>query len=94
MVVRCLKNVLIWMFIKVHSSTLLINSKYLVEQEGKNRTCPVPSCYIALREEPLKNDAIHITSVILSSSTFARQGDKVEHCFEPVANHSAIKFVG
>jgi hypothetical protein len=42
MVVRCLKNVLIWMFIKVHSSTLLINSKYLVEQEGRTGLVQFP----------------------------------------------------
>jgi hypothetical protein len=28
----------------------------------------------------------------LVSSAFTLQGDKIEHCFEPISNHSAIKF--
>lgn len=79
-------------FIKPNFFILLINSKYPVGQEDKNRTCPVPSCYIALREEPLKNSAFNIASVILFSSTFARNRDKVEHHFEAVSNHPAVKF--
>ena len=79
-------------FIKPNFAILLINSKYSVRQENKNRACPVLSCYIALREEPLNNDVFHITSGILFSSAFALQCDKAEHHFEAVANHPAIKF--
>ena len=81
-----------YMFINVHFSILLISSKYPVGQEDKNRTCPVPSCYIALYEEPLSDDAFHIISGILFSSAFASQIDIVEHYLKTVANHSAIEF--
>lgn len=95
MVIRMLKSLnhtyLTNSGIKPNFFILLINSKYTVWQEDKNRTCPVPSYYIALREEPLKNDAFNIASVILFSSTFARHRDKVEHHFEAVANHSAVE---
>ena len=87
-----LQNAIMIIFIKPCFIILLIYSKYPVGQEDMNRTCPVPSCYIALREEPLNNDAFHTTSVILFSSTFARYRNKVEHHFKAVANHPAIKF--
>ena len=92
-----LKNAIIDIFINVHLFILLINSKYPVGQEDKNRTCPVPSYYITLHyitlhEESLSDDAFHIISGILFSSAFASQIDIVEHYLETVANHSAIEF--
>ena len=59
-----LQNSVMRMFIKPNLFILLIYSKYPVGQEDKNRTCPVPSCYIALPEEPLRNDALNIASII------------------------------
>ena len=87
-----LRNTLMYIFINMHFSILLINSKYPAGQEEKNRTCPVPSCYIALYEEPLSDDAFHIISSILFSSALASQIDIVEHYLETVANHSTIEF--
>jgi len=56
----CLENALMYIFINVHFSILLTSSKYPVGQEDKNRTCPVPSCYITFREESLNNGVFHL----------------------------------